>query len=355
MTLTNTVDTDLLAMMESVFASFAPRVGGELSAVEFDPKLWSELTDLGLARLTGGEQAGGSGGSWFDAAGLLGTAAASAVPVPVVEHDLIAGWLLESAGMPIDDGLMTAAFVDSCGTARAVPWARSADRLVLVKPVSTSSWAVCSVAASTIRIDNGRNLAGEHRDTVHVDLDAQQWVTVSGGVGNEMVLRGALARSLQICGALEKILELCITHAITRTQFGRPLSKFQAVQHMVADIASETALARMAADAAVAKVVRSEWGDDGVLFAIAVAKSCAGHAVSSIVRQAHQIHGAIGTTNEHQLHRYTKSVLSWRSEYGSVRSWDNILTEAAIASASGNLWSLIVDGGHVTYDLTSVM
>ena len=47
---------------------------------------------------------------------------------------------------------------------------------------------------------------------------------------------------------------------------------------------------------------------------------------------------------EHELHRYTNRMLSWRSEFGSVRYWDDVLTDAAVASGSAAVWPLIVDG-----------
>ena len=60
-----------------------------------------------------------------------------------------------------------------------------------------------------------------------------------------------------------------------------------------------------------------------------------------VVRNAHQVHGAIGTTREHRLHEFTRAALAWRSEYGSVRHWDRMLTDMAVQSGTGGLWSLI--------------
>jgi len=78
--------------------------------------------------------------------------------------------------------------------------------------------------------------------------------------------------------------------------------------------------------------------------AVAVAKSCAGHAASTVVRNAHQVHGAIGTTFEHELHWYTKPILAWRSEFGSVALWDRLLTQAAVGAGRDDAWALITGG-----------
>jgi acyl-CoA dehydrogenase len=76
-------------------------------------------------------------------------------------------------------------------------------------------------------------------------------------------------------------------------------------------------------------------------FLVAVARSCAGHAASVVVRNAHQVHGAIGTTREHRLHEFTRAALAWRSEFGSVRYWDERVTDAAMHASAGALWDLI--------------
>jgi acyl-CoA dehydrogenase len=156
-----------------------------------------------------------------------------------------------------------------------------------------------------------------------------------------LFLRGALARSIQVSAALDRILELAITHASNRIQFGRPLARFQAVQHLVADIAAETALARATTDAALAAAVPTDWDDPHLEFRIAVARSCTGHAASVVVRNAHQVLGAIGTTREHTLHEFSTAALAWRSEFGSVHHWDSVLTDIATTAGRQDLWALI--------------
>jgi acyl-CoA dehydrogenase len=143
---------------------------------------------------------------------------------------------------------------------------------------------------------------------------------------------------------MERIVEVTLTHARERTQFGRPIGRFQAVQHLVADLAAETALARAATDAAVARAAASDWRDPGMLFAVGVAKSCAGHSASVVVRNAHQVLGAIGTTLEHELHTLTKPILARRSEYGSLHEWDETLTALASSAGHDRLWSLVTTG-----------
>ena len=90
-----TVDTELVAMMNAVFADHRA-VHGPIAG----PELWDQLRTLGLARLTGAEESGGSGAGWREAAELTAAAVRSGVRIGLPEHDLLACWLLEDAGIP---------------------------------------------------------------------------------------------------------------------------------------------------------------------------------------------------------------------------------------------------------------
>src|SRR5699024_3494406 len=139
-----------------------------------------------------------------------------------------------------------------------VPWARCADSIVLLREAG-GGWEIAEIPIADVSVTPGVNLAGEPRDVVSVADEAARWHPAPEGAGDEFMLRGALARAAQICGALESVVDLCVLHSTQRTQFGRALAKFQAVQHLVADIAAETALARSATGAAVAQVSDLGW------------------------------------------------------------------------------------------------
>jgi acyl-CoA dehydrogenase len=359
-------------MMSAVFGTHRERHGPTESLEE----LWSQLGELGLVRLTGSETSGGSGAGWAEAAELLRAAAWHAASVPVAEHDLLACWLLEAAGLEVGDPRRTAALLDDSGTARAVSWAATAQRIVVIWP-DGAAFRVADVDVTSLRLTAGTNGAGEPRDTVVVDTASLAGTPVPATLVAQWRRRAALIRAIQVCATLDRIVALAVTHARDRIQFGRPLAKFQAVQHLVADIAAESALARAATDAALAEALRTDWAAEPILsssraeptlsssraeptlsssraapiesssraghldFLVAVARSCAGHATSVVVRNAHQVHGAIGTTREHRLHEFTARALAWRSEYGSVQFWDDALTDHAIAAGADGLWALI--------------
>ncbi|MBF6245652.1 acyl-CoA dehydrogenase [Nocardia elegans] len=326
-------------MMSAVFARDRDRHPPRRIAT-WDPRLWEELSELGLTRLTGSERTGGSGAGWTEASELLRTSVIHAVRVPLAEHDLLAGWLLETAGLPVDEARRTVCVLPPSGIARGVPWASEAERIVTVGR-ARDTYLLADLPAAELHITPGVNAAGEPRDTVATDITAHTAIPVSENVIRQLWLRGALIRAIQVCAALEQCLELSIRFACERIQFGRPLARFQAVQHLLADTAAEVSLARAATESALSCALRRDWTGADVEFAVAVARSCGGHAASVVVRNAHQVHGAIGTTLEHRLHEFTRPALAWRSEFGSVRHWDEHLTTAAITAGRDGLWPLI--------------
>ncbi len=333
------VEAAVVDMMESVFAEYRD-AHPPSNTVERDPQLWETLDQLGLVRLTGAEAAGGSGAGWHEAAELLSAAVRHGVRIPLAEHDLLACWLLEATGLATDAAVRTVCVLDGTGTAKAVPWAATSDRVVVVWH-DEEGLRVADVETGSLRITPGANMIGEPRDVVAADIGKLRGELLAPELVAQLGLRSALVRAIQVCAANDRALGLSIDHAASRVQFGRPLAKFQAVQNLISDMAGEAALARAATEAALNAAVASDWSAAGVEFLIAVARSCAGHAASVVVRNAHQVHGAIGTTREHRLHEFTRAALTWRSEFGSVRHWDDNLTDAALRAGGAGLWPLI--------------
>ena len=149
----------------------------------------------------------------------------------------------------------------------------------------------------------------------------------------------ALARAAQLRGAMEKVLAMSLRHAQERTQFGRPLARFQAIQHHLAEMAGEAAASGAAVDAAACA---------GTPFACAAAKARASQAAGSVARIAHQVHGAIGYTAEHDLHHWTTRLWAWRDECGNEARWWQVLGAQVARGGGGALWPTIVAAGGST-------
>ena len=114
------------------------------------------------------------------------------------------------------------------------------------------------------------------------------------------------ALSLEAVGIAQRALELGVEHAKTREQFGRPIGVYQAVSHRLADTYVETELARSLAYWAAWCVAED---DEQAPLAVAAAKSYAGDAAVAACERSIQVHGGIGFTWEHVLHRYYKRAL----------------------------------------------
>jgi hypothetical protein len=120
------------------------------------------------------------------------------------------------------------------------------------------------------------------------------------------------AVALEAVGIATKALELGIEHASTREQFGRKIGAYQAVSHQLANTYVETELARSLAYWAAWCVAE---GDDQAPVAVAAAKAYCGDAAVDACERSIQVHGGIGFTWEHVLHRYYKRAL-WIQAFG---------------------------------------
>jgi acyl-CoA dehydrogenase len=156
-----------------------------------------------------------------------------------------------------------------------------------------------------------------------------------------LMLMGAAIRSLQIAGALEALLAVSIAYANEREAFEKKISKFQAVQHNLARLAGEAAAAQAAATSAADALAHARAFDDAVLLEVAAAKVRCAEAAEKAAAIAHQVHGAIGYTIEHVLHRFSLRALAWRDDFGSESYWAVELGSMIAARGADELWPLV--------------
>jgi acyl-CoA dehydrogenase len=349
---------ELRTLARSIFQKPASEtLNVQQTAIPFDESLWKTLAASGLTLLSTPERAGGSGAGIAEAAAVLSVAGEYAAPVPVAETDLLAAWLLVLAGRdvptgPLSSGTGAVSISDGPGaglTVRGsldrVPWAREAEAIVVLGRTADRD-VVFSLPSDRFTFTEGYNLAHEPRNcvTFDVELPTEAVVTVEEGVALEWVLRGALARTAQTCGALESALTLTIGHASERMQFGRHLSKFQAVQHMIARAAGEVSIAQAALDVAVRAAVHHGMCSPHAELAVAIAKTQAARASGVVSKVCHQVHGAIGFTLDHQLRHFTLRSLAWRSEFGDERYWERRIGQLALEAGAEGVWELITTG-----------
>ena len=341
--------TDLLA--DSAERLFAAQITRDLrraaEAGTFPHTLWAALAEAGFTAALLPEDAGGFGATVAEAMALLQISAAHAAPIPLAET-MLAGWLLARAGLPVPEGVLTLAPVRLgealslqragggwrlTGTATRIPWARDAAWIAILAD-GPDGPAVALVPGDALTVAPAHNLAGEPRDTITVDTTlAQTSAAASPVTPADLRAAGAALRTVQIAGALSRTLALSVHYAQTRVQFGRPIGKFQAIQQSLAVLAAQTAAAIAAADMATDALA----GDLAPLI-VGAAKARAGEAASIAAGIAHQAHGAIGFTQEYELHHLTRRLWSWRDEFGNEAAWHRIVGRAALDAGPDGLW-----------------
>ena len=316
-------------------------------------KLWGALEEAGLTRAWVPEVLDGAGASLADGFEALRVSGSFAVSVPLAET-LLAGWLLSQAGLRVPAGPLTVAPVNEgdrllldpkgniTGRANAVPFARDADHIVFMAH-KVQGRVVALVPRANCRIEPTENIAGEPRDRV-LCVGAKPAAMAEAPVhANEDNVRtlGAAIRATQMSGALQAILDRSVTYANERVAFERRISKFQVIQHNLARLAGESAAALAAAGSAADTIDSAQSFDEAVLLEVASAKIRVGEAATEGAAIAHQVHGAIGFSSEHALHRFTQRLWAWRDDFGTEAAWAVRLGKFVAGKGADALWPML--------------
>ncbi len=317
------------------FVSTADRV--------WDAELWADLDRTGLTAI------GDEPGTVEHSSAVVGILAGAAAAVPYAEHVVLARPAIVGAGLSLPPAAQPTSFAAGELVARPVgerrwlvsgtapaPWLSVCDHVaVLARSEDGPVLAVAGVGQVSVR--PGTNLAGEPRDTIVVDALELTGCHIARDAVPDLHRRHTLVRAVQIAGALHQIVLMSIRYATERRQFGRPIAAFQAVQFMLADMAEEATLVTTSVQAAIDGLAAGSPNADPLIW---TAKVCAGQGATRVARQAHQIHGAIGFTQEHGLHHLTRRCWSWREEAGSELVHSRALgASLAHDRGPGGLWA----------------
>jgi len=323
-----------------------------LDAHGFDEALWRRLAELGWPGLLVPPDLGGSGGSLLDVILLVEEMGRAGLPGPFVASAVVATSLVLSVGSasqqkrllpPLAAGerLATLALVEETGSFDPgavaldcrVP-GRLTGRKLFVKDAHVADDLVVAVRESgglsllllpidrpgitRVALDtlSGEKLFELAFDGVEVSADDRLG---SAGRAREALASalqaGALARTAEMVGAAQHVLELVVEHAKTRVQGGRPIGGYQAIQHACADLVRDV-------DASRALLATAAWRASEGLPAetdVAMAKAYAGEACLAVARRAHQIFGAISYCEEHPLHLIHKRIQAASLDFGDAQ------------------------------------
>jgi len=340
---------------DRLFADLATRKASEdAERGELDRQAWSKVEEGGYSAATRSVARGGDGADRGDALAVAYEAGRHALALPLIEA-LLAELVLARAGLPPCPEIVTVTPTlpgQSCRVERAgahatlagkvsrVPWGRHADTVVLVARDQAAAWTTVVVRGASVA-EKGANFANEPRDAFV--LDGLRVPAADVGKPGESLdpdgLRfiGAQFRAAQMAGALSRVLALSVQYAKERVQFGKPIGQFQAVQQQLAVLASQSAAANAAFDALTAALDRGS-----VNLETAAAKARVGEAGHIGAGIAHAVHAAMGFTQEHSLHRFTRRIWSWRDEFGSEIEWAEWLGAEVLARGGNQLWPLVL-------------
>lgn len=304
--------------------------GLRYAAPGFSREVWREICAMGWPALRLPEEQGGVGLGMLAYAALAEELGAALVPEPLIPAVLAAAllegealeqhisgarlvlpaWqdrreaLLPEAPLTIEDGRLTA-------VRHGVPVAAGADDFLVIGPgravlVAADAPGVAvaahgtqdgaSVATVTFERAPGRALAADPRPAF---------------------AEAALATGAYLLGLMEAALAMTTDYLKTRVQFGKVIGSFQALQHMAVELQLEVELTRASVEDA-AMVWDRDGMTDGSLAAVSRAKARAARAALRVTREAIQLHGGIGFTDEHDIGLYLRKAMVVAAQFGSA-------------------------------------
>ena len=334
-----------------IFSDFVtPAVLEDAENGKWPQKLWVNLKENGLTSPFVGEESGMPSLTWQEVFTIFYHAGYYCVPIPLVEN-VIASWVLSQLDEVLPRGLITLPDGDEIlkihgsennkkvsGSIKSVPWGSCATYLLAIGEYKNiKKFILLDISNSLKKTDV--NIAGESRDTIELDnIVPESIFAIPDDIGDQVIkLLPALAYSAKISGAIFSALDLSVDYVGTRVQFGRSLSKFQAIQQQLAILASEAAAAQTAAVNACKAVDNTDNLND-IELEIAVAKTRSGEAAGKAAAIAHQVHGAIGFTYEFKLNHLTRRLWAWRSEFGSESYWSARIGRMVMMNDVDCLW-----------------
>jgi acyl-CoA dehydrogenase len=287
--------------------------------------LWQTLLDAGFADALLPESDDGAGLTLGEVWPILFCMGRHALPLPYA-HTLLARAWLQQSGHALPEGPITlAAFQvtsDAKGlTARAVNFGK------------VSSWVLAQSGQQVWLLDTkaAKIEPSGGYGSLDADLHWPAAVASSSVVAHPAAasLKDVLALSLSvlIAGGLDRVFEMTLDYANQRSQFGKPIGKFQALQQQISEVAELVFGARMAAEMACRS---TGWQPEAML--CAMAKTQTSQAVPRVTAVAHAVHGAIGVTYEYDLHLYTRRLNEWARAGGGSAYWAGILGQQVLKS-----------------------
>ena len=314
----------------------------------YSPELWREMAELGWMGMVFPEEYGGSSMSFLDLSVLLEEMGRACLPGPFFSTVVLGGLpilnagngeqkqkylpqiasgeiiftlaLAEASAQYDADSIAVKATADNDtyvinGTKLFVPDAHIADYLLCVTRTNEQAEAengitifIVDATSPGISCTPLKTMAGDKQcevvfDQVRVAKDNILGQLDQGrGVVRKVIEQAAVAKCCEMLGGMQQVLEMTVDYAKERRQFDRPIGSFQVIQHYCANMATDVDGSRFSTYQAAWRI------SQGLPCAkeVAIAKAWMGEAYGRVITLAHQIHGAIGCTIDHDLQFYTR-------------------------------------------------
>ncbi len=339
----------------------------------YPDELWRQMTSLGWAGVPFPEQYGGTGGDFLDLAVLLEEIGRALAPSPYFSSVVLGGLTVLDAGNDAqkDDllsricdgsGILTLAVTEASatfepwgvettaiadgngfslsGTKLFVPDAHVADVIIVAartkadgEPAEGITLFLVPARMDGLEVTPIRTIGSEQQFEVTFDNVRLPASSVLGEVNagwpiaERAIQRAVAGQCITMLGGATAVLDMTVEYVKQRTQFGRPVGSFQAVQHHCAQMATDVEGCRGVAYQAAWMLAEGLPAQRE----ISIAKAWISQAYRRVCATAHQCHGAIGFTREHDLQLYTRRAKVQELGYGDV----NYHKELAMSSIAG--------------------
>ena len=330
---------DSIRMIRESAAAVAPR-GGALARVRtlrfadpgFDRDVWRQMCDMGWAGLRVPEAEGGAGFGMQEYCALAEELGAGLVPEPLIPCVLTASVLQGNtlASLLAGQRVILPAWQERANTLEHEPettlrggvvsgrkdfvhMATGADAFLVS---AREGLAVVERDAPGASLDIARAQDGGHFGTLTlVNAPATQ---VPGRLEPAALDEAALATAAYLLGVMDRAFAMTLDYLKTRRQFGRVIGSFQALQHRAADVKIALELTRASVHSAAATLDDASSNAAEKQAAVSRAKARASEAALLVTRQAIQLHGGIGYTDEYDVGLFLRKAMVLANLYGSA-------------------------------------
>lgn len=293
-----------------------------------DESRWTTIRDMGLIGICTPEDNGGLGLGLIDLAGIAEAAGYVALPEPLVELAGIAVPLL--AGLEDNRGWLDRALAGEIVALGhpANPFVADADVAGALLLGHDDELHLVECDAVTLTREESFD---PFRRLFRVDWTPSAGTRLGSGWG-DTADRGAVLAAAQMLGLGQRCIDMAVSYARDRHQFGKPIGSYQAVKHLLATAQVKIEFARPVVHAAAAEL---PLGTKAARARVAHAKIVAAEAADLAARTAVQVHGAMGMTWEVDVHFFLKRTLALKTAWGTPAQHGETVIERVLNMPTG--------------------